>query len=324
MSDRARRATSETSVIASTPRSGSDRPTTAAASARVITTDRLCETMSCSSRAIRVRSAAAAITACWSRSISSRRARSSIQARYLLPEATVSPANSAATTIADRNSSERGTVPASSTWTAAMIAPASSSPAASRARIRDSCAATVYSATSSATSPSSGNAEQPLGERDGAGGQEDRGRVATADDERRDQRGLHDGRAVAGPAGPGQPRRAQAQQDGRQQRVAGQRVGAGQPAPQAEQPAGDLVGWLLWRARRHRSQGRSGKPGHGAQCASFVVAYRQRTRPLPGDPRMSGIVAGRSGYTGHVSDLRMRPVSRNSSSGRSRRRRAAA
>ena len=156
MSVRAPRATSEVSVIASTPRAGSDRPTTAAASARVITTDRLCETMSCSSLAIRVRSAAAAITACWSRSVSSLRARSSIQARYLLPEAAVSPANSAATTIADRNSSERGTVPASCHLAAAMIAPASSSPAASRARIRDSWAATVYSATSSAASPSSG------------------------------------------------------------------------------------------------------------------------------------------------------------------------
>ena len=156
MSVRARRATSEVSVIASTPRAGSDRPTMAAASARVITTDRLCETMSCSSLAIRVRSAAVAITACWSRSVSSLRARSSIQARYLLPEAAVSPANSAASTSADRNSSERGTVPASCHLAAAMTAPAWSSPAASRARIRDSCAATVYSATSSAASPSSG------------------------------------------------------------------------------------------------------------------------------------------------------------------------
>ena len=112
MSVRARRATSEASAIASTPRAGSARLTTAAASASVITTDRLCETMLCSSLAIRVRSAPAAITACWSRSVSSRRARSSIQARYLLPEATASPANNAATTMADRNSSERGAVPA--------------------------------------------------------------------------------------------------------------------------------------------------------------------------------------------------------------------
>jgi hypothetical protein len=156
MSVSAQRATSEASVIASTPPAGSDLPTTDAASARVITTDRLCETMSCSSLAIRVRSAAAAITACWSRSVSSLRARSSIQARYLLPEATVSPANSAATTIADRNSSERGTVPASCHLAAAMTEPAPSSPVAIRARIRDSWAATVYRATSSATSPSSG------------------------------------------------------------------------------------------------------------------------------------------------------------------------
>ena len=63
------------------PRAGSARPTTAAASASVITTDRLCETMSCRSLAILVRSAAAAIAACWSRSTSSLRARSSIQAR---------------------------------------------------------------------------------------------------------------------------------------------------------------------------------------------------------------------------------------------------
>ena len=112
--------------------------------------------MSCSSLAIRVRSAAAAITACWSRSTSSLRARSSIQARYLLPEATVSPANNAATTVADRNSSERSSVPAGFHLTAAMTAPASSSPVASRVRRRDSCAATVYSATSSAASPSSG------------------------------------------------------------------------------------------------------------------------------------------------------------------------
>jgi hypothetical protein len=112
--------------------------------------------MSCRSRAILVRSAAAAITACWSRSTSSLRARSSIQARYLLPEPAARPANSAATTMADRKSSERGTVPAGCHLTAAMAAPASSTPVASRARIRDSCAASVYSATSSTASPSSG------------------------------------------------------------------------------------------------------------------------------------------------------------------------
>ena len=94
-------------------------------------------------RAMRVRSAAAAITACWSRSISSRRARSSIQARYRLPEATVRPANSAATTVADRNSSDRGSVPAGVHRTAAMITPTSSRPAAAAARSRDSWAATV-------------------------------------------------------------------------------------------------------------------------------------------------------------------------------------
>ncbi len=123
--------------MASAPRAGSARPTTAAASASVITTDRLWDTMSCRSRAILVRSAAAAISACWSRSTSSLRARSSIQARYLLPDPAARPANSAATTMADKKSSERGTVPGCH-LTAAMAAPASSTPVASRARIRDS------------------------------------------------------------------------------------------------------------------------------------------------------------------------------------------
>jgi len=109
----------------------------------VITTDRLWDTMSWSSRAIRVRSAAAAISACWSRSTSSLRARSSIQARYLLPDAAVSPLNSAAITVAVRKSRERSGVPAGSHLTAAMTAPASSSPAAATARIRDWWAATV-------------------------------------------------------------------------------------------------------------------------------------------------------------------------------------
>ena len=58
--------------------------------------------------------------------------------------------------MADRNSSERGVVPAGSHLTAAMTAPAPSTPVASRVRIRDSWAATVYSATSSAASPSRG------------------------------------------------------------------------------------------------------------------------------------------------------------------------
>ena len=71
--------------------------------------------MSCSSLAILVLSAAVAITACWSRSTSSRKARSSIQARYLLPDAAVRPANSAATTVAVRNASDRGSVQAGST-----------------------------------------------------------------------------------------------------------------------------------------------------------------------------------------------------------------
>ena len=64
MSESAWRPTSETSAIASAPWPGSARLTSAAASARVITTDRLWDTMSWSSRAIRVRSAAAAIAAC--------------------------------------------------------------------------------------------------------------------------------------------------------------------------------------------------------------------------------------------------------------------
>ena len=53
----------------------------AAPSASAIITDRLCATMSCISRAIRARSAAAASCACWSRSFSARRARSSSDAR---------------------------------------------------------------------------------------------------------------------------------------------------------------------------------------------------------------------------------------------------
>ena len=73
-------------------------------------------------------------------------ARSSIQARYLLPGAAVSPADSAATTMAVRNSSDRGSVPAGSHLTAAITAPASSSTAAAAVRARDWCAATVYSA----------------------------------------------------------------------------------------------------------------------------------------------------------------------------------
>jgi len=59
------------------------------------------------------------------------------QCDYRLPEATVRPANSAATTVADRNSSERGSVPAGVHRTAAMITPTSSSPAAAAARILD-------------------------------------------------------------------------------------------------------------------------------------------------------------------------------------------
>ena len=193
MSVRARRPTSETSVIASAPRAGSARPTTAAASASVITTDKLCDTMSCSSLAIRVRSAAAAITACWSRSTSSLRARSSIQARYLLPEATVSPANNAATTVADRNSSERsaasGRLPLDRRHDGAGF----EQPGGEQGPRRDSCAATVYSATSSAVSPRSGKPSSHWANamalmtgrpRTGRGG----GPRAA------DQRGLHDGR----------------------------------------------------------------------------------------------------------------------------------
>ena len=284
MSVRARRPTSETSVIASAPRAGSARLTTAAASASVITTDRLCETMSCSSLAIRVRSAAAAITACWSRSTSSLRARSSIQARYLLPEATVSPANSAATTVADRNSSERGSVPAGSHLTAAMTAPASSTAGGEQGPQAGLVRRHRVQRDQQRHVTEQREAEQPLGERDGADEQEDRGRVEAADRERRDQRGLHDGRPAAGETGPGQPHRGQGQQHRGQQRVGGQRVGAHQPAAPAEQAAGDLVGRLLSRPRWHGGQGRGGEPGRGAQCASFVVTYRQRTRPASGHP----------------------------------------
>ena len=210
---------------------------------------------------------------------SSLRARSSIQARYLLPEAAVSPANSAATTIANRNSSERGTVPASCHLAAAMTEPAPSSTGwrAGRESVTR-WAATVYRRPAARRHPAGGSRAADWANDDGAGGQEDRGRVATAEVEHRDQRGLHDGRAVRPEAGPGK------HAEHRPSRTAASSASPASgwvrvSACQAEQPAGDLVGWLLWRARRHRSQGRGGKPGHRARCASFVVAYRQRTRP---------------------------------------------
>jgi hypothetical protein len=72
---------------------------------------------------------------------------------YSLPDRTVNPANSAATTVAVRKRNDRGAAPAGCHRVAAMTAPVSMIAVARSARARDSWTATVYSATSSAASP---------------------------------------------------------------------------------------------------------------------------------------------------------------------------
>ena len=67
--------------MASAARSGELAAAAVAASLSVTITVRLWATMSCISRAIRARSAAAASSPCWSRSRSSRAARSVSSAR---------------------------------------------------------------------------------------------------------------------------------------------------------------------------------------------------------------------------------------------------
>ena len=108
-----------------------------------MTTDKLWATMSCTSRAIRVLSIAAPMAFCWSLSISSRSARSASQAMYSLPDLTVNPTKSAATTVAVRKRNDLGTVPAGTHRSAAKAAPTSRTPVARRARGRDSWTATV-------------------------------------------------------------------------------------------------------------------------------------------------------------------------------------
>ena len=111
-------------------------------------TVRLCATMSCISRAMRARSAAAAIRPCWSRSSSRRAARSSSEASSARRWRTLVPRTPAATESADSPTNSRK--PPSEL--AARIAPSSRIAAAARAFLRASWAATVYSAISSATS----------------------------------------------------------------------------------------------------------------------------------------------------------------------------
>jgi len=110
-------------------------------------------------------------------------------------------------------------------------------------------------------------AEQPLGQADGAGRQEHPRGPDAAGGDHGDQRGLHQARAEAGEIRLRQPDGAYGQEHRRGQRVDGQRVRVCDPAALAEQAAGDLVRRL--QSRREF--------GGRAQCASFAVTYRQRT-----------------------------------------------
>ena len=129
-------------------------------------------------------------------------------------------------------------------------------------------------------------AEQPLGERDGAGGQEDRGRAAAADRERHGISVVCTTAAwrLAKPDPASHTEDTASSTAASSVSVASGWVRISLAAP-AEQPAGDL----RQAAALPDRAGMAARGGAGSlvvvpNIASFVVTYRQRTRPASGHP----------------------------------------